>query len=141
MEQTNLDNLLKEAKAVQSFLTARLDEAKNWRRSENMLEQVGTIFAQQVKFLQGGNKQVADLEQDIESLNAKRAELIEEVQPLRDRCAAEQAALRAARQERDNVIAGLDRQIAERSAKLAHIEAEITKRAAVLGQAIAAELI
>ena len=141
VQSIDISELLKEADSVRVFLSNRLDEQKNWKKSEILLERVYAAFTQQVEFLKSVNKRVSDGEAAIAAIEANRQQLSAELKPLKARVDSEREQLRLARDERTRQTAELDGQILAQQQKLAALNAAVSEKAGQLGAAIARELV
>jgi septal ring factor EnvC (AmiA/AmiB activator) len=140
MEQSRAE-LLKEAAVIRSFLSSRLDEFKNWRRSEQLLDEVHRVFIEEVNFLESVEKQVEAGKSAIATLEAKKAELEASIRPLKAQQAAGKESLARVLEEKGREVSKLDEMIGAREKKLSALDEAIKEKAGALGGLIARELV
>lgn len=141
VQSIDISELLKEADSVRVFLSNRLDEQKNWKKSEILLERVYATFTQQVEFLKSVQSQVSAGEAAIAALETSRKQLAAEIGPLKVKVEAEREQLRKARAEFEQAKAEQDSELKARQEKLAALNAAVSEKAGQLGAAIARELV
>jgi hypothetical protein len=108
--------------------------------AQAFLEKINQVSTRQINFLRSIKNEVADGEQAIAALAAKRQEIEAELRPMKSKLAAEQEALRVAREERSRQITDFDKAIEARQQKLSALEAMIDEKKKILGDLIAREL-
>jgi hypothetical protein len=106
-----------------------------------MIDQIHQVFMREVKFLQTAQKDLIEHEEAIAALQARRQEIEAELRPMKSKLAAEQEALRVAREERNREIAELDKAIESKQQKVSALDTAIEEKAKEFGGLIARELV